>query len=338
MKQIIIFSLSVALARSACLPEASLKALGFDAVQTSATIAAPTVCTDLFKTAGACVPEASVKAKLEADSSALAGALKGYNKMFSSMIDVQLSTLSLAKAADAQVAAMKEQLSTLKNGCVNAYSTLQQGITCYLASSEASTHTTTDGSIAININRSTAGAALAACNDLINFMCTYTAGVSMSTSVYASTGFTFDNEAQFKTACTELNTNIACSTPECLTTKYDLYINTFFKPYDYTLFPTADVGSKIGGLYEDALSAIKKAAGSIGSITDKIKDAFGGSDLLGESSSRKLAENSNVTAKSSATGADVKEYGTNSGYDKVEAGSAYLISTLFALVFATLLK
>lgn len=338
MKQIIIFSLSVALARSACLPEATLKALGFDAVQASATIAAPTVCTDLFKTSGACVPEASVQAKLQADSSALSDALKGYNKMFSSMIDVQLSTLSLAKAPDAQVTALKEQLATLKNGCVNAYSTLQQGVTCFLASADASTHTTTDGSVAININTSTAGAALAACNDLISFMCTYTAGVSMTGSVYPSTDFTFDNEAQFKTACTALNTNFGCVTADCTKTKYDLYINTFFKPYDYTVFPSAAVGGKIGGLYEDALSAIKKAAGSIGNITDKIKDAFGGSDLLGERSARKLAENSNVSAKSSATGADVKEYGTNSGYDKVEADSTYLISALFAVVFATLLK
>lgn len=351
MKQIVSILLAIALTRATCLSSETLASLGFDNTQDAEVIAAPTVCTDLFSSVGACVPEATVKAKLEADNADFADALSGYEAMYTAMIDLQVEILTAAGATQEIIDAATAEVESDKEKCVMAYSTIQQGMTCYAASAAASDNVSSDSEIVININTANAGATLQACNKLVGFTCMFTAGVTVEADTDASIsneGFDFENETRYKDACTNLQSMKDCTTTDCTNSAYDIFINTFFSPYDYTVFPSEEIADKIAKMYDNAREIIEKAMEKAGesTTTETSTSTETKSSLLGQAAKRrfvkrqlakrKLADKSTVSAKSSTTGADVVTYGGNSGVDKVESGSTYVFSALIALVFAAL--
>lgn len=319
MKQILIAAFLAAFTTSACLETTTLTNLGFGSTQASANIAAPTVCTDLFKDKGACVPEASVKAKLEAD-----------NKIFSAnaeaMSDVGDSLKSLAEivgksSADSKTAveAIRTKVNSENSACIEAWSTLQQGITCYLASGDASTNTTVNGTnVTVKVNNATVGAYLDNCLSTIDAVCLLTAGVSISSSVTVTDSTFLSNQTAIGTACQALKTNNG-STDAMKAARYAVLINSVFKPYDASFFPNVSFFTSIGAKFE-ALGA---------SVSSWFKSTF----------SRRLAEASTVKTESTATGgADPKANGTNSGYDKVKgSASTYAITALVFSAMAALM-
>lgn len=358
MKQVLALSLLCALARSACLSDTTLKSLGFASTQQVEIVAAPTVCTDVFKAYGACVPEADVKAKMQTDSDNLSASLSGLDTVFSGILQVDLAAMEAANTSTDEVNLFKTSFETYKTQCINAYSTLQQGVTCYLASGDASNNTTSDTAINVNINTATAGALLADCSVIINLTCMLTAGVSVDsdTSLEAlSASFNTDNAAAFGSACTALQGANGCTTSTCMQTQYDAYINTFFKPYDYTMFPSKSTASTFNSLMKKTLSELKKLLKSVGSIsttsstatstdaaanTSSTSTATTGTTTASRqgSSDRRLASSSDsssaVNTKSSATGTDAAAHGTNSGVTKVQSSGSFIVSALVSLVVA----
>ena len=363
MRQVIVLFFAVALVRSGCLPDATLKSLGFESSQNAGTIGTPTICTDIFKTKGTCVPEGQVKAKLEADNADLKDAISGISIIFEAVAEAQKTVAELAKMPAEDVAKIKAAMDAQKNGCVNAYSTLQQGVTCFLASNDANTYTqaSTETALNININAETAGAALSSCMPILSLTCEFTAGVTIdaSASSHGDEEFTMTNETAYKSACEAIRSTAACTTAACFRPAYQHFIATFFKPYDYTMFPTKAVAKKIAKVYKNTTKEMKKAMkDSNMSVTPANGNANGNANggantpnangnangnantpnanPAAAAAARKLAEIVAINTVPSDNGTDVQAYGTNSGVSKVEADSTYLVSAMVALIVALL--
>lgn len=320
MKQILIAAFLAAFTTSACLDSTVLTNLGFASTQASANIATPTVCTDLFATKGACVPEASVKAKLEADNntfSANAEAMADVSDSLSSLADIVGKVQASYKTS---VQAIKTKVDSENSSCIEAWSTLQQGITCYVASGDASTYSTVDasGNVTVQVNGTTVGAYLENCLSTIDAVCLLTAGISISSDVTVSDSAFLSNKTTIGTACQTLKTNYAGTDDASKNARYTVLINTVFKPYDASFFPNISFFTNISAKFE-ALGA---------SVSTWFKSTF----------SRRLAESKTVNTQSSATGADPKANGTNSGYDKVKgSASTYAVTALVFSVIAALM-
>lgn len=310
------FALAVNLIAGACLDTTTLKDIGFDNTQTLAIVPAPVVCTDLFKTSGTCVPEADVQAKITADNKNLQSSVEIFSSLSTAMNKLADTVGSSSASDKAAVNGILTRLSASKDGCITAWSTVQQGITCLLASGDASTYTTVSTTVDVNVDTIIIGSYLTACMDYIDLVCLLTAGVSVSTSVSVTDSIFLTNESEYKSSCTILNTNYSCSTDACNTAKYNAIVNVFFKPYNYEFFPNSNIFTNITNKLKD--------------LADQVSTWF--KDLF----SRRLLEDNDVNTRSSPSGADVKTYGTNSGQTKV-TNNAYLVSVVVAFVMNALI-
>lgn len=318
MKQTTAFltlSLIATLASTACLSEKTLKDIGFSSTQGVAIIVAPIICTDVFKTSGSCVPETSVKGKIEADNENLQTRVN----IFTDLKTAMQKLADTVESTNAQYKTTVENILTKtgasKNSCIEAWSTIQQGVTCYLASGDASANTTIGSTLEVSVNTSTVGAYLERCLDYIDSICLLTAGMSISSDVTVTDSTFLSKETSYKAECQTLKANYSCITDACKSARYDTIINVFFKPYDYDFFPS-------NSFFKDVTNKLKDLAGK---VTDWFKDVF----------SRRLLEDSDVKTKSSPTGADVKTHGDNSGQNKVTSGT-FMMSAVIAAVVVVL--
>lgn len=307
--------MSLNLVVSDCLSTDTLTSIGFGSTQSLATYTAATVCVDLFNTSGSCVPEADVKAKLEADNKNFEDSVNIFTYV-SSALSTLADTLSSTSTTDSNsIKSILTSLNNTKDGCIAAWSTIQQGITCYLASGEASSNSSVDTSVSVNINTSNDGSNLLACMDYIDAVCLLTAGTSISSTVTVTDTSFLSNETDYKSSCEILQANYSCTTDECMATKYDTIINVFFKPYDYGFFPSESIFTSI----TDKLSSIAE------DVSSWFSDFF----------SRRLLDESDVVAVSSTSGIDASAYGDDSGVAKVTSGIR-IISCLVMISMALL--
>lgn len=321
MKRILALAIAVTLVKSTCLAPEVLKSIGFDATQDVATVKSPSVCTDLFKISGTCVPEAAVKAKMKADNSDLSDNTSILIDMFTNIAELNGLLTEVAGSSKDDVENLKTTVKESQAKCVNAWNVIQQGITCYLASGDASSNTTVSTNVQISLNSTTVGPLLTNCLPVLVALCSFTAGVSFDTSEDASISgnpLYQSNTELLKEPCSTLKTNYNCSTDSCIQAQYDIIINSFFAPYEYSIFPSATVAAQLN-------TAITTAQ-------DNLK-------LLLNSTSRRLASSTSVKAKSNSTGgADAKTYGENSGYNKlsgveiVEYAVSILVTAFVILV------
>lgn len=321
MKQILTLSFAAALARSACLDSSVLTSLGFSSTQALAVVSGPTVCTDLFATSGTCVPQAAVSAKFESDNSAFSARASVYGDLTSSLDSLASIVGNTSASAKASVQAISANATANADACVTAWSTLQQGITCILASGAASnftssvngTSTNSTATLTVNVNTAAVGPYLQSCMAYYDSLCLLTAGVSISSNVTVTDSTFLKSQSTLGTPCATLKSNYNCTTTACQTTIYNTLINNFYAPYDYTLFPDVSVFTEIS----------TKIKGLGASISTWFKSTF----------DRKLATSPNVKTNSSSSGADAKTNGSNSGGKKVTS-SAGLVGAMMMLLAA----
>ena len=304
--------LTFSLASSDCLPEDTLKDIGFDSAQGVAVVSEPIVCTDLFGTTGTCVPEASVIAKIEADNDKFKSSVNIFADISTSMNDLANVVKEESEEDKEIIENILKNTENSKDNCINAWSVVQQGITCFLASGEASTHVSVGAKLTVNVDRNVIGPYLESCLDYIDTICLLTAGMSISSSVTVSDEAFLSNSAEYKSSCETLRDNYSCSTDECKATKYDTIINVFFKPYNYGFFPSNNVFTNISNKLKD--------------IADSVGEWF--SDLF----SRNLMEEEDVETRSSSNGSDPKKHGNNSNQEKVTESAPVFSMVVLAVI------
>lgn len=314
---ILALSLAINLISNDCLAENTLKTLGFSSTQDAEVKSSPEVCTDLFSTSGTCVPEAEVKAKIEADNKNFKASVSVFAKVIT-----ELSSLgSLVNIEDDEnkktMDNIMDKAKGSRNNCIKAWSVVQQGVTCYLASGDASNNTSVGANISVNVNRTQVGSHLEACLDNIDLICLMSTGVAISSSMTISEAMFLSKQAEYKSSCEKLRDNYSCDTEECKTARYDTIINIFFKPYNYSFFASVNAFADISDLLND--------------LADDISDWFE------NTFSRRLQEGSNVETKSDSDGTDAKKHGENSNVEKVEKGS-YILSAVILAFTALLYK
>ena len=311
MKQAIALILAVASIRSACLSAETLKNIGFASTQDLTKPTGAKYCTDLFAASGSCVPEASIEAKLKADNEGLSTSTNAMIDMFDAISEYSSLLTEIAGGDKDAVKAAKNALSESRGTCINAWNTIQQGVTCYLASGDASTYTTVGSEVSVKVLKSSVGAELYKCLPVVVALCEFTAGVQINTTSSASIGSMLSgasfaaNANLLSTACTTLKTNYSCSTTDCLAARQSLIVDTFFAPYDYSAFPSVASSGTL-------VTALK-------TVTDTLKLAL-------KAVSRRLATTTPVKAKANDTGADAKTYGDNSNYDKLKGEGIFKLA------------
>lgn len=345
MKQILVLMLIAAVAKSDCLSNTVLTSLGFGDTQAVQKNDSATLCTNLFKDVGSCVPDASVKAKIEADNASFSASVSNIGRIYDSLASITEFLTDLADNKDSPSDSQIESVfDAARDMCVSSYSTVQQGITCYLASGDASTHTTVDGStVTVNVDSATVAPLLYNCLPLVSIACQYHAAVvissdnSVGTKANAS-DVTINND--YIAPCNTIKEKYSCKDTDdsCKQAIGEAIVDYFFAPYSYDLFPnesdskliSRDFKTVLSGLKKnkDQLEAAIKAGGSISTDTAVSTDT--------STNSRRLADNSNVKTKSASDGTDAKANGENSGVDKVETAHTYLVSVAVAFIIAAL--
>ena len=299
---------------SACLDTTTLNSLGFDKTQVVGTIAAPTVCKDIFATSGTCVPEATVKAKIKADTADLAEAI--------SVSSVSVSVLETLQTSDGLTSAQKNGLKTIVSNmqstqqkCLTAWNLIQQGVTCFLASGAASTNTRVNTQVFVDVDTDKVGAVLEDCLSWIDGICLLTTGVSFATGI-TLTDSSFQSEIDtYGAACNSLATykNCAATDATCLTNRRTVLVNAIFQPYNYNFFPDPNRVDSIKTTLEKQLN--------------NIKDWFNGFF------SRRLVEEESTRTNAKSGGQDVATNGQNSG---VATGTINSVAKLLVSVIALL--
>lgn len=341
MKQILILALAIAYANSACLDATVLADLGFDSTISVAVESSPSVCTDLFSTVGTCVPDSVVESKLKSDNDGVSASLGVMVDIFGANADLEATMLGTASATSTQISAAKASINAEVTACVTAWSTVQQGITCYLASGDASSNTTVSGStVTVTVSSSTVGPLLAACLPVFESICGFTTDVSMDDSASLTvdsfkTGTSITTNSSLTAACTTLAANSDCSTTDCTQAQYDVIINSFFAPYDYSTFPSATVATSITTAITSANTDLE-AAIKAGTYTSTSSSTTSSTTSSTSSSTRRLSSSSTVKTQSSSTGgSDAAAHGSKSNVDKATAGiSVYALTGLLVAFVA----
>ena len=356
MKQILILALTVAYATSACLDATVLANLGFTSTIAVSVESSPSVCTDLFSTVGTCVPDSVMEAKMKSDNDNVSASLGVMVDIFGAGASLQATLLGSASATSSQISAAKASLNAEVSACVQAWSTIQQGVTCYLASGDASSHTTVSGStVSVTVSSSTVGPLLAACVPVFESICGFTTDVTINDSASLTvdsfkTGASISSNSSLTAACTTLAANSDCSTTACTQAQYDVIINSFFAPYDYSTFPSATVAASITTAITSANTDLQAAikAGSYTSTstststsattsaTSATNAATSATSSTSATSTRRLAGSSTVKTQSSSTsGADAAAHGNSSGVDKATASISVYALTGLIVAFIT---
>ena len=316
------FSLTISFISSGCLDEETLKSVGFTSTQDLEVIDSPEICTDLFSTSGTCVPEATVKAKIEADNNNFRSSVTVFANVSSALTNLASIVGSESEENKEAIEKMEENTKNTRDSCIKAWNVVQQGITCYLACGDASENTSVGAKVTVKVNRDNVGEALEACKDYIDSMCLLTAGVSISSSVTVSDNLFLSKQAEYKSSCEVLKENYSCDTEECKKTTRDTIINVFFKPYNYSFFTSANVFADVSFDNELENKEVEDKEVEDKEIEDKNQE-----DLLNNSSYRRLEEESDVDAESDPDGTDTKTHGEKSNVEKVESSSS-LISVI----------
>lgn len=344
MKQIIVLALAVAYANSDCLSASVLTSLGFSSTQAVAIETSPTVCTDLFKQYGTCVPDADVEAKLKADNASLSASFNVFVDIYASIADLNSTLLKAAGQTSAQISTANASVKAEPGACITAWSTLQQGITCYLASGDASSNTTAGSTVTVTISSATAGPLIAACLPVLETVCEFQTDTSFdnSTSLTVNnfkTDTNVSSNSNLTAACATLAANSNCTTSTCTQAQYDVLIDTFFSPYDYSTFPSATVATSISSSIDAAntqlAAAVKADASTLSTLIAGLDVNASGSASTSDSTSTdasasgstSAATNAATTAATNATNASTSTNANSSTSTGSNTSSRRLAST-----------
>lgn len=306
--------LLIAMVQNACLDATTLASLGFSKTQTATVNASATICKDLFAGSGSCVPDATVQAKLDADNDDLLDAISVYNKSANILIKLQDSK-DLTDAQKKQLNTIQTNMQSTQQQCLTAWNQIQQGITCYLASADASENTSVTNQVIVNVDTDKVGTVLDACLGWIDGLCLLTTGVSISTGISLNDS-TFQKEIDtYGKACNDLTKYYNCDASDtaCLSSRHSIIINSIFQPYNYDFFPDTIT---FDGIKSDVEKQFNK-------IKNWFKDAF----------SRRLVEESTTRTAAKSGGQDAATNGQNSG---VQTETVNSVAKMLISIVATL--
>lgn len=305
MKVFISIFLLLSSISSACLPEATLKSLGFSGV-TAATKNSD-YCTGIYDTAGACVSPDSYKTKAEEANAALREAYKSIEATQSYMDEILGFTEKiLAKqddpnATEAAKAAFKVYQDGVENNkgpCLEALQKMQNGFLCYTSSGNASEQSVdTDTVLSVNTTQ-TALANLDKCYFIFIGFCL------MSSTNNPAAQFNPNSppiNAELDKRCKDFNADpcgpdnsAECKSPGAAIGKY------FFEVNDINFYPTAKQVDEAKEALKQALDLIEQFLGVKGEVK-KPEFNFSG-----------LAATGTTSLTNSDSGVDVYKFGTDS--------------------------
>ena len=313
---IVAILLAVSAIHGACLDSQVLKDLGFANTQANEKISAPTVCKDLIPTFGTCVPQADIEARIKTDNGNLGASFDIYGDLQKTLEEIEKVLKEATNTADeAKVAKIRDDMKTTQPACVTAYSTVQQGITCFLATGNASANTVVGAEVTVKLDTATVGAELEKCLQWVDGLCLLTTGFSASTGITLDDSLYQNNSVKFGPSCTKLKTYYTCAANDtaCVSERRKLLIEVFFKPYDYNFIPASNILTNIR-------DGTKK-------LWENTKDFF--KNLFDR---RLLVSKSGTNTQSTTGGEDAVAHGNQSGADKAKA-SAQIFAVFVSAVF-----
>ena len=313
--------LLVAGSQQACLSNITLTGLGFKNMGNWTYNNNSAVCTNIFNQYGSCVQTDEIR-----------DFLNDANKNFKNRIDDGSSFTGIYDSVKNSVGSiftsnngtnttfldnMRDRSDAARNSCLQAYATINTGLYCLLASQVASTYATDLGTnVQTTVNTAAVGSKLEACLPLIDSICLFSYGVSISTDITLNLNNTLGLNITNAT-CLSLRNVYNCTTDNstCLDTRRQILINNIFRGNDIQFVPSK-------------------------STLDKIKDVFSniGSTIKGWFSRRLQTTGTKVaTTQADPSGRDVYNDGQNSNIAApttssaaILASAAFLLLSLFA--------
>lgn len=299
---------------SACLEATVLKDMGYANTTDAKKIDPASVCKELFSTVGTCVPEADVQKRIESETESLSDAINVSKGMAET-----LKTLSDAVKDNADHKKLVEDIKLKIEGdqtaCVTAWSTVQQGVVCYLASAAASENTSVSATeVAVTVNTDTVGAELDKCLDFLDGVCILQTGISISGDITITEADFQTGKEMYESSCKTLKENYSATDAAGKKKRYETIIK-LYKPFDHDLFPNNSLLDKAKKTLEDTF--------------DKVKDFF--------SRERQLASDEDVILKP-GSGRDLVKDGNDSGLDKAKAKTSLIKSIVSIAVMLMVFK
>lgn len=301
-----------------CLSDSVLQDLGYGSVKTASLLKASGLCVDLFKTQGSCVTENGILKKFKRDNDNLNSAFSMYPSLVSTMKKLADSVGEQSRLNKSQIIRILENMNETKEQCFKTWNIIQQGITCYLASGATTEQVTITSRVIVSVKREIIGTALEKCIHYIDSVCLLTTGNSISIDLKLTENNFMSQIEQYGPACTKLKANYRCTSSSCQLAKHDVLINLFFKPYNYTFFPSE--------------SFFNNFRQKIGNLTNSV------SNWLEEIFSRRLIEEDQVVAQSDSNGIDAISHGLNSGYVTTNSGATIIFDVMVVIMFINYLE
>lgn len=204
--------------------------------------------------------------------------------------------------------------------CLNAWGNITNGAYCLASSASQFMYSTSQsgatGDVALGVDMTSTGAALANCDALIDNYCQQTYGISINNaSMPFNQTFNWADGGMTVNQCTTIQTAKICGS-SCQANLYDAYIN-LFQSYFVRFIPSQASSTNLGNFYNTTNVPTQYVA---------VQSASSGKSFW--------------TYSVSAGGANLVNIGRNSGqmsrnyiYGSAARALAILVSALFALMF-----
>ena len=317
LKTVLLCFCLIAPSLHSCLSESLLKEFGFATYQTALIYDAPTVCIELAKNSGICVPQESIKEKIENDNKELEEKAKVIDKITELLEELEKHIGTANVIISSHISQIRTSIASTKEQCINGWNTVQQGITCFLSSILASSQMIFSNERIIKVFPDTAGPLLDPCIPIIDAICLFTTGFTISTDVRINNSLLKSKIHELGQVCVDLKATNTCKDDSCKIDRYEIFLDEFFLPYNYDIFQS-----------EEFFKGIKD---NIAQIDQNTLDwAFDKNEM------RRLLEIDNtLRTRADIGGIDAKLYGDDSGVKKVM--SIGIVNTFGTLSLITLL-
>lgn len=318
---LLFLSLFVRYSDQGCLSHDNLTTLGFDEVVNPHTQTNPTYCTSLFANHGCCVSESSLELKIRFDTDSLTLRINIIGKLQDALDDI-ISSFKDDQTTQDDIEEISTNMEENHKLCIEAWSTIQQGATCLLASGAATEYTHITDSFFLFVDSAEIGKPLEKCLDFIDAICLITTGNSISKEIELEDKKYKSKENEYSYICGKLK-GLVIAREEEDSEKLDKLIykslvEDFFRPYDYSFLPPIE---KLHEIFENLSESIEDLFSRKQNKERRL--SFKGDDVL-------LREPDNQeNPEHPEEGRNIYFDGEKSGLKKVEHKSGYLVKVVF---------
>ena len=223
--------------KGGCLSTSDLNKLGFSNTQSLQKIEESSVCKGLFRFKGSCVGEKDVRNKVEEETALVSEKMDIYAELNTVLKKMKNSIAD--KEVKERFDILIKEMNYHKHKCKKTYITVQNGVTCLLASGFASENVNTENELfTIKVSANELRLIFNDCMNLFEAFCLITSGVSISFNISLDNYLFKAKYDVFGEACENLKKHHKCDgDPSCFSIANKTLVDSFIRPYNYFIFP-----------------------------------------------------------------------------------------------------